>query len=125
MPRWVVDGAAGASGDGLLPEADVTKPPSLSETEQWLADERAKILVAPPSEGNYMYLRNDKDERVYIRLKKANQARGGGHRAGVALCGTPLTPCLRWSTWWPEMHRLRVRGCSCCRASCWMCPWLP
>ena len=95
MPRWVVDGATGASGDGLLAEMDVATPPSLSENEQWLADERAKILAAPPSEGNYMYLRNDKDELVYIRMRKTNHVRGGGHHRGMNC--TQLTPCLYWS----------------------------
>ena len=65
VPSWVVEGAAMRAKQAVGPVVA-----AMTAQEERAAADRAKVLAAPPEDGNYMYARGDHDATVYLRLKE-------------------------------------------------------
>ena len=65
VPSWVVEGAAMRAKQAVGPVVA-----AMTAQEERAAADRAKVLSAPPEDGNYMYARGDHDATVYLRVKE-------------------------------------------------------
>ena len=85
VPFWVVENAAARAKQAAGPAAAAA-----SALEERAASERAKVLAAPPAEGNYMYARGDSQATVYFRMRAASF-----RSVRLPLGGLAGPPCCR------------------------------